>query len=431
MSMKYIKNIDPLNKKEIWLDGDTIEFALPENKVDLSSFKVFFDVSIDPYVRYNNNSYLKRFMPRLAHSIIQELTITDGNGAVIQDIKEFNLLYNILNDAIKTEDEMYSDKPDTITASLIDEFNNVFVYSDFTDSPIPIVVPPLEYSFFIKDFIGLISESTKSIIDCKKHKLKISIKLAPKEITYRGLRVNMATAEVANTINTNYHYKLSNVTANIDIVPENTPSGGKVIFKDYKHIAGNILENKNTSLKYKHKGNLSYVFGTFTDVNRFTDTGLQLQFCNDDVVDGDFKFGEQLVSVYNNVIDVPRFSTEDASVKDILSRNIPHALNNSIYFKRSGLNIKSSQFVFNGQNMTPQMNIPQIFLTAKEFFNNGMNRIKSLVQFQNDFFIFPIQVNQTDEDFVSEIEWNVESGLNIPNGGTPHLFICYDKIVEL
>lgn len=427
-NIKYIKNIDPLNKKEVWLDGDTVDFDLPKNKVDLSSFKIFFDVEIDPVIRYDNDTYLKRFLPRLSQSVIDEIIITN-NGTVIQNIKEFGLLYNILNDAIKNEDDIYCDKPDTLNTTVITNANALTVLTDFNDTLVASVINPLKYRFFIKDFIGLISESNKSIIDCDKNNLKISIKLAPKEITYRGVKVTANTVPaVGGVFSENYHYRLSKITANIDIVPDSYPSGGKIVFKDYKHIAGNILTNKNSSLKYKHKGNLSYVLGTFTDVDRKTDTGLQLQFCNVN----EAKFGTRFLNTYTALAQISTtFNSFTLNVKNILDRMPPHALNNSIYFKRNGLNIKSSQFILNGQNITPQMDISQIFLTAKEFFNNQMNRVKSLVSFQNDFFVFPVQINITDDEFISEIEWNVESGENNPNGGMPHLFICYDKFVEL
>lgn len=423
-NIKYIKTIDPVNKKEVWLDGDTIDFDLPKNKVDLSSFKIFFDAYIDPIANYDNNTYLKRFLPRLAQSVIDEIIITN-NGNVIQNIKEFGLLYNILNDAIKEEDDIYCDKPDTLNATFINADNSSSVSVDVYDSWVANVRNPLKYRFFIKDFIGLINESTKSIIDCSKNNIKISIVLAPREITYRGVKI--IPSNVNENFSLDYHYRLSNVSAIIDVVPDSTPSGGRFSFKDYKHIAGDVLINKTSSIKYKHKGNLSYVFGTFTDSQRKTDTGLQLQFCNSVQA----TFGLTFVSDYAAFGNLRTFSGTTLNVKNILDRMPPNALNNSIYFKRNGLNIKSSQFVLNGQNMTPQLDISQIYLTAKEFFNNQMNRVKSLVQFQNDFFVFPIQIHITDDEFISEIEWNVESGLNDPNGGTPHLFICSEKTIDL
>lgn len=422
-NIKYSVNIDPSNKKEVYFDEDYIEFDLPKRKVDLSSFKVFFDAEIDPVTLFNDGSYLKRFLPRLSQSIIQELVITN-NGTVIQSIKEFGLLYNILNDAIRENDEIYSNKPDTLTVNLIDSNNVATVRTDFTDNTTANVINPLKYRFFIQDFIGLINESNRPIIDCNKNNIKIKIVLAPKFSTYRGLRINMANAVTTN-FDTNYRYRLKNITATIDILPNNTPSGGKTSFKNYKHIASDMLTDKNISLKYSHKGNLSYVLGTFTDAVRETDTGLQLHYCN---TGGNF--GTNIIQSYTAFNELNTFLSSTLNVKDILNRNPPNSLNNSIYFKRNGLNVKNCQFVLNGQAMTPFLDMTELFVSAREFFNNQLKRVKSIVNYQSEFFVHPIQINITDKDFISEIEWVVNADANTPMGGVAHLFVCWDAEVD-
>lgn len=425
--MKYIKTIDPINKKEIWLDGEEISFQIPDNIVDFSSFKIYYDVYIDPVESYAVG-YLKRFMPRLSQSIIQEFSISQ-NGNIIQTIKDFNLLYNIINDATKEKDDICGNKPDTLLYSFVDENNIAKTRTDFVDNNDANVLTPLKYTYFIDNFLGLLSERNQQLINTKGKNIKIHIKLAPREATYRGIKL-LSGGNAVEVFSTDYHYRLSNVFANIDVYTDNTPTKNEITFQDYITIKGEKQANKNVFLQYKHKGNLKYIMGTFTDPNRDTDTGLQLQNCNTDTG----QFGSIMNNIYptldNPSAGVPAYRNTSG---DLLSTTkYTNILNNSVYFKRTGCNIKSSQYVLNGQNLTPIMNMNQIYNVAKDFFANKMDRVKSIASFEREFFVFPIMIGQTDEDFINEIEWVVNAD-NYPTnaGGTPFLFLCYDKTITI
>lgn len=670
-NIKYIKRIDTTNKTNTYIDGQTLEFVLPKNKQDLSSFKIFFDVEIDPVYEYDDGSYLKRFMPRLTSSIIDTMTLTK-DAEEFQTIKDYNVIFNIINDATNEIDNIDSNRPDTLNYCLIDDNNNAKILCDFNNSKIPEVKPPLKYRCFITSFLGFLGEHSSSILDCSKHEYKIAITLAPKYITYRGIentnvkasfnggagsgasaevvldtivsRIEVvngnldytttptitltgntygsgATAEailddsprgidanfyiitsvgsgynptltvaidfnggggtgatgygvvaqngaidhividssgsgytslptatfnraghgagtdatlsgifrkpiqkiivtnsgtnysktgnqvqvvisggdgnatgtaiienvidsvniidggsgyvdipyvafsggdpsihakaVATVVNgvvdsviitdsglgykdliqissnqyeTDYHYKLTNVFANIDVLPDNTPASSQITFKHYKTIRGTKNNTKNVSLQHNHKGKLNYLMTTFVVLGE-NDMGLQLQSCNSDVK----RFGEYFKENYGDIFTYEEtpMTSKTASSKTAKSLSTENNLDNSLYFKRAGSNVKTSQLFMNGMAITPAMDIPQIYNVAKEFFNNSMNRVKSLASFENEFFVFPMMINQEQEDYSSEIEWICSAGERQDFNAYPILILCADKTIDV
>lgn len=425
-NIKYIKRLDTNNKVNRYVEGETIEFYLPKNKVDLSSFKIFYDVEIDPVYKYTDNSYLKRFMPRLASSIIDTITITKNGGEEIQTIKDYNVIANILNDAVKEVDDIDSNKPDTLTVSIFDNTNNPKMYCDFNNGTSAEIVNPLKYRFFINSFLGFLGENNRGIIDCTKTSIKISLTLAPKYITYRGLK--NITATVGTTFPEDYHYHLSNVFGNIDIYPDNVPVNNQITFKHYLTVKGLRNDTKNTSLTYTHKGKINYLLGTFV-VYGENDTGLQLSKCNED----EATFGTMFKATFSTIAELGYnlLTTRTATSQRAKNLSPENNLDNSLYFKRAGSNIKSSQYFMNGQAMTPIMDIPQIYNVAKDFFNGDMKRVKSLASFENEFFVFPMLINQPDPEYVNEIEWICTAGDRNNFDAYPVLFLCYDKTISL
>ena len=452
--MRFIKRIQPTNIKPEFLNDDLIEFDLPNNVVDMSSFKIFYDAYVDPVYKntlVNPDTYLKRFMPRLSQSIIQELNVSVNNNP-IQQIKDFNLLFNILNDGKHEDDEIHSERTNTMTYSYIDDDNLVQVNHDLVSTTLLADykgTEPLVYKYFINKFLGFINDV--KFLDCRDKNIKISIRLAPKWITYRGFdnpdaqfkakldangdvvldaegnEIMEPWQEVRNTLfGDNHKYRLRNVHANINIVSpdEDVPFEKNIRFEDFKNIKGVKGSDKNTYLSIKHKGNINYILSTFTDENRETDAELQLYGCNanfgkllpesatiDDLNDG----------LYSALMMSPEF------VKVLRMENV---LNNSIYFKRNGLNIKSCQYRLNGQDITPIMNMMEIYNLAREFFG-GMKRVHSTVSFQNEFFCMPISVGKIEDGMLSEIEWIVNADSKSANGGEPIMFVCYDKTYKI
>ena len=400
--MRYIKRFEPTNIKPQFLPNDVIEFNLPNNIVDLSSLKIYYKGDAEPVLVYTDGTMWNRFLPRLSQSIIQELSISVDNTP-IQSIKEFNYLFNILHDGSNKDDGVYSDKYDTVMTSYIDDDNNVKAMENMT--------PSLQttYKYVIDKFIGFLNDV--KYLDCRQRNVKISIKLAPKWITYRGLEDTSGTLVVDTNIvkDVDIGYSISDVSANIDIIPpdEYVQTQKSIEYEDFKHIKGNNEKNKNVYLSLQHKGKINYLLSTFTDAERYTDTGLQLNGANDNV------------NKYGDFSLVPSAFTKSFEVE--------YNLNNSLYFKRNGLNVDTCQYRCNGQDVTPMMNMFEMFHQARSFFGGKMERVNSLVSFQNDFFCFPMKIGKVDEDMINKIEFLSKSGSKQPNGGEAIMFLSYNK----
>ena len=395
--MRFVKRVQPSNMKPEFLNDDTIEFDLPNQIIDISSLRIYYEAAVDSVEKYDNGEFAKRFMPRLSQSIIQELDIHIDNRPV-QRIKEFNYLFNILNDGLNEYDDIDGNKTDTIMYSTIDNTNNATSINDlyFGDEN--------KYNYFIDKYIGFLNDV--KILDCRNKTVKVVIKLAPKWITFKGIDFDSGT--VVETYN-DYKYRIRNVFANIDVISpdEFVAKETDIVFEDYKYVEGLKETNKNTVLSLKHKGNINYILSSFKDYDAETDTGLQFIGANED----ETKFG---------TLDLTA-SQEERKIK--YNTNL---LNNSLYFKRNGLNIKNCQYKLNGQDITPLMSITEIYNLAKKFFG-GMKRVKTIDSFQNDFFCFPIDLGQVPDDMISEIEFAVKADNNNPNGGTGIMFLSYDK----
>lgn len=452
--MRFIKRIQPTNIKPEFHNDDLIEFDLPNNVVDMSSFKIFYDAYVDPVYRntvVNPDTYLKRFMPRLSQSIIEELNISVNNHP-IQQIKDFNLLFNILHDGKHKDDEVHSERTNTMTYSYIDEYNLVQTSHDVVSTTTLAdfkATEPIVYKYFIDKFLGFINDV--KFLDCRDKNVKISIRLAPKWITYRGFdnpdavlvpdlneqqeeqldgdgNVIMTEAvEVRTTLfQDDYKYRLRNVYANINIVSpdESVPFEKNIQFEDFKNIKGVNGPNKNVYLSLKHKGNINYILSTFTDKNRETDTELQFYGCNTN-------FGALFPeSATLDDLNNGQYSALMVSPEFIKVLEFENVLNNSIYFKRNGLNIKSCQYRLNGQDITPIMNMTEMYNLAREFFG-GMKRVPSIVSFQNEFFCMPMTVGKIEDGMLSEIEWIVNADSKSANGGEPVMFVSYDRTYKI
>lgn len=387
-----------------------------------------------------SETFLKRFMPRLSSSIIDTLTIK-RNGTVVQEIKDYNIIFNILNDGLKEEDDLDGDKIDTLNYTKIGKDNKPIKVCDFANTTAPEAISPLTYRYFISNFLGLIGEGSSSLIDAGKNEIMISIKLAPKYITYRGIDIHDIDHTVIRNIadrshEIDYQYKISNVFGNIDVLPQATNVPTVINFKHYNTVKATHTITKDTQLNYKHKGKLDYILSTFV-VGGNHDTGLQLQQCNKDAS----IFGVPFKKNYGDLrafVRTPVTSQHVSSkmIKDLTTEN---NLDNSLYFARQAINVRSSQYTLNGQALTPRMDMSQMYAQAKEFFNNKMDRVRSLSSFESEFFVFPAVISQDDDNYVSEIEWkcfegnNREYALSYENKGKvyPIMFLCCYKNVQM
>jgi hypothetical protein len=175
--------------------------------------------------------------------------------------------------------------------------------------------------------------------------------------------------------------------------------------------------------------NIDHIIATCTDPLRNTDTGLQLQNYNED----ENKFGYNVLLEYDNANYLDEindgkvlFPSNSTNLSKIL--NNPNQLNNSIYFKRNGIDIKTNQFKVNGIEITPPYSLLETFNNVKTIFNTNLKKVSNLASFINDFFISAHELKKTT-DTITEVEWII-LGDNKNIGGEGHIFLVHNASIQ-
>lgn len=422
--VRYTKRVHPDNPNEFYRDGEFITYTLPQNIIDLHSIAKYYTATVDSVEIYDDNSLLKRFLPSNSSSIIDTLEIK-RDGEIVQTIPEYALLHQMYMD-MQDDNTNNSDGAKTSTVSYNDFDNNNFEVKndDFFNT-----TDVKSYDYCISKWLGFLNGSR--YLDCRGKLVQITIKLSPKWITYRGLKIN-GTSLVNTIYDTDYHYHLSKCFLNMTVVHnENVDLNNEINFEDYTHFKSmKNTKSKNTTVRGRTNKNVKYILSTFTDVNRNTDTGLQLQHYNLNTA----KFDNRIVASNansttfntNNNNGIPTSKNFSDSLCKFLNK--PNQLNNSIYFKRSGIDVKTNQYRVNGVEISPPYTALESFNNIKSTFNTQLSKVGNLASFINDFFMNVQEYNNTDNS-ISDVEW-VVFGENKDVGGEAHLFLIHDSSVQ-
>jgi hypothetical protein len=412
--MRILKRMNPTDANLSYAPEQEITLDFPNAILDLHTFTFFYDFFAEYYQQFTTgNARTYHNPPRLAASIIDSIQIKlDGN--VIQDIQEYGLLFNILNDLQNEKDDL--DGIDTVLKHYIDangDCKKQFISTQQTTDPTP-------YSLFISKFLGFIGEGDR-YFDARTRNLSITIKLYPKEIMYYGVGVN--PGNVAST-NTNRNFKISNVFANIMIVDNWTGEmKSEFYFKDYSYTMGPLCNNnKNSCTTIKTRKKLMWMLGTFSPLNRKTFRNLQLQHMSNNTT----SFGN-VISV--NPTNQGLLTELSYTYNQALDSKKSNLLNNSFFFKRDGRGIKTTQFRVNDSDVTPPMNMNEIYNETKRVLNNPMKRIVSIASFTCDFFANMFSYDENENEGFKKIDWIVEDSNILNKGGKPHLFICFQNSI--
>jgi hypothetical protein len=423
--VNFIKKIYPDIINNEFRSEQAISYTLPRHIIDAYSLQKYYTGRVDPVEAYDDGTYLKRFLPPNSSAIIDNLEIYK-DGQLIQNIPDYALLHKMYED-VEDDYNNNSDcsKNDTVFSNYIDvDTNQKKSYDFFNTDTIN------SYQFCIKKWLGFLNPKNR-YIDCRNAEIKIVIRLSPKTITYRGLKVNTATRDLTKDYS-NWDYYLTNCFLNVKIVKnDNLKLDNEIFFDDYSHFKGNIMNNhKNTIIKGITNKNIKYIISTFTDKDRLTDTGLQLQHLNQDTAKFDLKM----------IWEVPTTATSVASIRDVLNKNTPvhvdlynayiartlqkpNLLNNSIYFKRNATGIKTNLFRVNGTDITPPLSPLECFNNLKSTLNTQFKISPNLSSYINDFYISVVEYNSNDE--YSNVEWEI-IGDSLTTGGTGHIFLVHN-----
>lgn len=422
--VRYTKRITPDETNEFYQDGDFINFTLPQNMILLPSIEMYYTASVDSVEKYNDNTILKRFLPTNSSAIIDFFQLKK-DGEIVQMINEYAFLDQMLKDLddneVKNSD---GTKSNTIITNVFDNNNHEKREMDFFNT-----TTTRSYDYCISKWIGCLNGTP--YLDCRGKHVQITIKLSPKWITYRGLQIDGLSA-VNETYSTDYHYHISKCFMNMTVIDnENITLDNKLYFEDYTHFKSmKNTKSKNTIVRGRTDKNIKYILATFTDSNRNSDTGLQLEHHNKDTT----KFGDKIIylnstaTALNTNINngIPHYRHYSSDYAKQLHK--PNQLNNSIYFKRNGIDVKTNQFIVNSVEVSPPYSQLESFNNVKRYFKTNMNKVCNLTSFVNDFFM-NVQEYNNNKDEITSVEWIVH-GENRNVGGEAHLFLVHTKSVQ-
>lgn len=434
--VRYTKRITPDETNQSYRDGEYINYTFPQNIIDLHSVAKYFTASVDSVEEYNDDTNLKRFLPPNSSAIIDSIQIK-RDGEIVQYIQEYALLNQMYVDIDdKHEHNSDSSKSNTVSYNYVDANNFEVKTDEFYNS----VEPAKSYKYCISNWLGFLNGDNR-YLDCRGKQVQLTIKLSPKYIAYRGLKiynlnvnpgVNPNDPVNPNPFPTDYHYFITDCFMNMTVVHnENIDIKNNISFEDYSHFKSmRNTSSKNAVVKGRTDKNIRYMLTTFTDNTRNTDSGLQFQHMNeleakfrDKIKDTCVDFDDLNDTRSNGDPVVGNYSIEHAK-----NMEKPNQLNNSIYFKRTGIDVQTNQYRVNGVEISPPYTSLESFNNIKNTFQTKLQKAKTLASFETDFFM-NVQEYNSGEKEISVVEW-VINGENRNVGGEGHLFLVHDKSVQ-
>jgi hypothetical protein len=375
------------------------------------------------------NRTIRRFFPRLSSGIIDELIVKIDNQ-VVQHIKEYNTLQAILNDIQKEHDDIDSTTNDTVQNLFLSTTGFVANNSKIQSVVRPATVVSKYFdankkTFFISKWLGFLGEGNR-FFDATDKDIQITIKLAPGNILYRGVNSDglffTQTDASGNPYEFSPSYELYNIFACIDVLDE-IPQVSDYVYKDYIYHQGMYLPtSKKYSTRFSVEKPVEWVLGTFKHPDYKSDQELQLMHCHTNTA----KFGPLLkstLSIDDINTQVPHTLTYSYDISKL--QKDPYILNNSVYFSHQGDAIKYCRYRWNGADLTPQLDVISCYNETKKCFNSDFKKVSSIFNFESDFFVNAIRVDDTSSTYKT-IEWEVDIDILKSNnkGGYPMLFAC-------
>lgn len=375
---------------------------------------------------------IRRFFPRLSSSIISDLVIK-VNDQEVQNTREYNMLFAILNDIHKEYDDIDSTASDTVQEHFFSTGTGIIG----NVSRIQAVTRPVgntdryfpgsKKSYFIDKWLGFLNEGNR-YFDARDKDIKIIIKLAPANILYRGINSLDPIGVPDYTINTvqeyNPDYVISDIRASIDMLDEMPVSLPDFVYNDYTYTQGGyLLDNKTSTTTFETYKPIKWVLGTFSHPNRLVDQELILQHCHNNTT----RYG----SLVKNTVTLADINAKTPN-STLFSYDVAKAqkdsylLNSSIYFVRSGDGLLSCMYKMNNYDLTPPLDTIACYSETKKAFASAYKKVTNIYSFESEFFANAINVDDNSDTY-KRIDWEVYVDPSKPNqqGGYPMLFTCF------
>lgn len=384
-------------------------------------------------LKFVNRSYrtIRRFLPRLSSSIISDLIIKINNQEEIQNTREYNMLFAILNDLTKEYDDIDSTSPDTVQEHLYTASGSISNISKIqavsrdaanTDK----YFPSNKVSYFIDKWAGFLNEGNR-YFDAREKDVKIIFRLAPANILYRGINsIDTPGADIVvnNIIEYQPDYVISDIRASVDLL-DDMPDMPQFIYNDYQYVQGNYLpNNKVSTTSFETNKPVNWVLGTFSHPDRLKDQELILQHCHNNTT----RYGSQVKNSLT-LAEINSKSQNSTLYSYELAKTHKEAylLNSSGYFLRSGDGILSTKYKLNNYELCPDTDIISCYSESKKLFNTPYKKVQNMYSFESEFFCNAIAIDDNSEDSYKRIDWEVHVDPSKTNrlGGYPMLFYSF------
>jgi len=428
-----VKQLNSFSKSTVKLTPDkwnnvgaseTIRVKLPPNAlVDLRTLSMYFNGTAQA-------SAGSVHFPRLSSSLIEQMSIY-VNGTMIENIQNYNVLYNTIFDMHCSSLDQHSKRSlENIDPSIHYKFgaDDIVEASDATQAA---TNSDTNRKMMINHWLGFISSTTTPVIDTNDlSDVYLEIRFASPHILWAGSA--SATAPIT--------YSLSDIRFTISKIVFNSPDYynmkaskllGDGLLIGYQTYTGNKSSevNKASSLSYTINMNstsLDQIIATFHDKDYNTLNPLQLSG-----------------------------STVDAAATHytkILTDFPAETFNNSIYFKRNAIGLTQSSFeinnvMMNSYGLPPEevFNETLISLGNENLdFASGISAgCLSLTHFMKYYFVHVLSlenISQNDSFYKSgldgraasmTINWKTSFVSNLQDKCTPILFCKTTRLLQI
>ena len=317
---------------------DILRWTFPREILNIPSLTHFLDFSTS-YIGSTSTTvyYQGCYFPRNSASIIDTTTLFI-NGAVFENIPSYNHLFNVLYDNTTGIDynqnslrQLENNDPsmaytvgsnnETITPSI--QGSSATYSADPSDSKKPLQ---------IRNFLGFLGTCKPAVLDLRNVEVILEIRYAVPQIMWKGVvpTGTLTTVTPAFTID-KYYMTIEKISFDDDyynIALDSLKSTGNytVVYKTYNLARGPaVTKQSNPTLQFSVTSKyLSKLYLTFVDSSNLTISTLQNT---------------------SNTVAWAKQITDPSTYTD--------AFNQSIYFKKNGVNLTDSQIEINGIPVYP------------------------------------------------------------------------------
>jgi len=328
-------------------NGDTFSVILPKNTlVDLRSLVMYFKGTANS-VGSNSGKFQGRFFPRNSASIIDTLSVSI-NGVRICSISEYSHLYNILWDYMCSIENNQSVKrdlenTDPSVKSTMDDAGNIT--KSFNTIEGDIDHSDINKQFCITNWLGFLGTSSSEIIDTGiLGEVKIEIRLNSPSILFKSPQPSTGVVAAPNP----REFYIDDLYFTINRITFNNP--------EFYELQASMLNSEGIPIAFKtytnHKGTattsaIAHSFNVNSQrLNKLIGTCLPHDYTNEQVL-----------------LTQPGQSYLQALV------NGNTAFNQSYYFAKYGVHVKTSQFEVNNVSTSPAP------LTDSEILNHNLDAL--------------------------------------------------------